>query len=1618
MPSADADTDKPWKRKKKPPLRPKNSESAEQNKDNEKPWKKKKKDSTSSRGKANKPTSSSADEEKPWRKNKKKQPTDSEKPWKKKKNKSKDDASKEAAGGSENELTADDKGTKKNRQRVAAVDTDEEQEHSEEKPWKKGKKVRKSGSNSGTEDEGRKSAGGTQSQKDRTKSSESDDKPWRKSKKKKQDNKKESSVDKDSEDPETLQSNSKHGADDEKPWRRKSKKSGKSSAASAEEAEESNRDSNPSNKEKSSSRPKKTAPNDQEKPWRRKKGKDIPDSEKPWKKKKAKKKPKDSTSGEGNASSKTENTKSALEDNPNKESHENTEENGKGAQTTEDDRDGAASKDSKVKNKPRENRVKTSGNSPSEEETATQDASEGHQIDDNNSSEQKSTSRKSNDDETNRKSHKRESETRASDNSPSDDDNENDRQQEKRKNSKKASSTDEETQNAKDSTKVVPGNSFDGSETDPESNDNPKTRRHEANRDNVSDNGSSEESRDDNDGHGDKHVKDKKRSIPNKRSSAVHSRRDTESDEDTASRKDTVSNKAPSSSTREQPKTTDEDGIRSNMATEHDRKKERGRATGGKGEESQPTSGTKDDDTRNRTENVFLDPTDKIKAGDDVIVNYKGRGKWFHAQVVNVQSPRSPRAGLSFDVVFANGKTQQGVTGDKIRKPEPPNAHDEKNVPQRATNSTHQQGGGVDPQERDHTSSTVQQSEETVIQAHIDRVANEMTASSNSRDFKTAKHRKKELSILDKHLKKLRLLVPKMEEHAKREKFDKAEAVHKNITKSRAQMDKDLAKHLKKFPDLHSKYLDDPFLHPKAPDPRPDTNKAAEDAQKKESKKKSAKQDSSSSSGSSSSGGSSSSSESSDSDSSGGSDSSSTDSSESGSISSVSSSDETGKQAPRDISKGSRVLYTRSAGARAKKAVVLKKHRDGSFDIKLDGSDRLKEHVEAKKLTMDGVAKGRSGKATARDLSIGDSIEAFVRVKGQKKKVWTRAKVVDVSAAEKMVAVKFLFEPKNNVHKTLELSDKHVRFSADSKGEVQLELGSNVQVQPNGHGPWLNAKITRERGGDIFDVFIAATSETKRRIHREFIRPAPESQAMINGEDIDSIEHKTRVMQEGALVQYRDMGDWVNAVVTRVYRNRRRGTTLFAIRVEHDKTIRSDVGIDELRVRSVFDKIEEFYVNSSGGRGVNGIFSVSRDSGRLIRLAAKLSRKVRIAQDQGIVDDLQHLFRSSDKDADGFLCADELQDFLQVLRLKRIQQRDCEDLITLFNAGDELRGNAQKASLVVGGPVLSWTAFLRLTGVYDQKSPAIRAQKIASVAGKVRTFFQHLLDRRDSDGLFRTFEDLDASGQGVLSYSAFHYGLANMGLQLKADEAVLICDQYDPEDEGTIDYKKFLRFCTSDEEGAEAMVDFIRDRLMQECKTRAGHYDTKKLFSRLAGSSSHAGRDDGGQNTLFLSWHDFYHHCSQKYGLHLAAPRRRRLQKELRVSRSGRISYKSFCEFLGVNMSAEELGMVPMQVDPSKTIKGHVFYDIDCACAFCNTVHIIRNLRCTLVNRSVGDWIEHVASHTERVNYFHLLQVLDDFERSAGLQQSRDFDDDKDDMLQSLTIQLGSRLKCSLQFHL
>ena len=41
-----------------------------------------------------------------------------------------------------------------------------------------------------------------------------------------------------------------------------------------------------------------------------------------------------------------------------------------------------------------------------------------------------------------------------------------------------------------------------------------------------------------------------------------------------------------------------------------------------------------------------------------------------------------------------------------------------------------------------------------------------------ARDFGEAKHRKKELALLDKHLKKVRELGPKLEKHSKAQRFD------------------------------------------------------------------------------------------------------------------------------------------------------------------------------------------------------------------------------------------------------------------------------------------------------------------------------------------------------------------------------------------------------------------------------------------------------------------------------------------------------------------------------------------------------------------------------------------------------------------------------------------------------------------------------------------------------------------------------------------------------------------------------------------------------------------------------------------------------------------------------
>ena len=62
---------------------------------------------------------------------------------------------------------------------------------------------------------------------------------------------------------------------------------------------------------------------------------------------------------------------------------------------------------------------------------------------------------------------------------------------------------------------------------------------------------------------------------------------------------------------------------------------------------------------------------------------------------------------------------------------------------------------------------------------------------------------------------------------------------------------------------------------------------------------------------------------------------------------------------------------------------------------------------------------------------------------------------------------------------------------------------------------------------------------------------------------------------------------------------------------------------------------------------------------------------------------------------------------------------------------------------------------------------------------------------------------------------------------------------------------------------------------------------------------------------------------------------------------------------------------------------------------------------------SVGDYLETQASKLERKNYFKFLRWIGKFEDAIGLQQKR-----KSEPLQdSVVIQFGTRLHCTLKFH-
>lgn len=61
---------------------------------------------------------------------------------------------------------------------------------------------------------------------------------------------------------------------------------------------------------------------------------------------------------------------------------------------------------------------------------------------------------------------------------------------------------------------------------------------------------------------------------------------------------------------------------------------------------------------------------------------------------------------------------------------------------------------------------------------------------------------------------------------------------------------------------------------------------------------------------------------------------------------------------------------------------------------------------------------------------------------------------------------------------------------------------------------------------------------------------------------------------------------------------------------------------------------------------------------------------------------------------------------------------------------------------------------------------------------------------------------------------------------------------------------------------------------------------------------------------------------------------------------------------------------------------------------------------------SVGQWLETSASPMERRNFFELMFLLSNFEKKLGIQQAK-----RATQGGGVTIQLGSKLKCTLEFN-
>jgi len=405
----------------------------------------------------------------------------------------------------------------------------------------------------------------------------------------------------------------------------------------------------------------------------------------------------------------------------------------------------------------------------------------------------------------------------------------------------------------------------------------------------------------------------------------------------------------------------------------------------------------------------------------------------------------------------------------------------------------------------------------------------------------------------------------------------------------------------------------------------------------------------------------------------------------------------------------------------------------------------------------------------------------------------------------------------------------------------------------------------------------------------------------------------------------------------------------------------------------------------------------------------KLRTTISDAMNAGLAKDYSDAFEMFDLDKDGKISHDEMAKSLEKIGFD-VNGEEVTRIMKKLDPDGEGRG-------------VDYRHFLMFcTRGSDRDQWALNAQGEivgSTCAGDLETSVRMrirkatLAKKTGRNTVLKVFKNVDTTSSGFVSRKSLRKIASNLKWNLTNEDLACLIARFSNQGEDKFAYKKFINFLTLDDDAIygleQRMIEFVESMLQKGSSLK----EIFGLFNR---------KGDGKITSKELC------NAMIKIGFAVGKNEADELIRRVDINRDGKINLVEFTRaFAPAPPKKASTALVQVDENQDRSNVSQRNDSLTSAFQLANqstfTSGVYSDWTDGLVatngsipvapKGSVGEWLEKVASPLEKNNFFAFLNLISNFEKRIGLQQSRKANETNNG---EIVVQLGSQLKVSMKF--